>query len=72
MNSIMMTSLSAKEIIQYVESGILDSIDTASLMKVVDYFHNLIHGEGEEQYENGKKEGYEEAVRDAVYALNNL
>ena len=72
MNSVIMSSLSANEIIQYVESGVLESIDTASVMKVVDYFHNLIHEEGEEQYENGKKEGYQEAIRDAVHALNNL
>ena len=72
MNSVMISSLSAKEVIQYTESGVLDNIDTASLMKVVDYFHNLIHEEGEEQYENGKKDGYQEAVRDAVNALNNL
>ena len=72
MNSIMIASLSAKEIIQYVESGVLDSIDAASVIKVVDYFHDLIHEEGEEQYENGKKEGYQEAIRDAVNALNNL
>lgn len=72
MNSVMMTSLSAKEIIQYVESGVLDSIDAASVIKLVDYFYDLIHEEGEEQYENGKKEGYQEAIRDAVNALNNL
>ena len=72
MNSAMMASLSAKEIIQYVDSGVLDSIDAASVIKVVDYFHDLIHEEGEEQYENGKKEGYQEAIRDAVCALNNL
>ncbi len=72
MNSVIMSSLSAKEIIQYVESGVLESIDTASVMRVVDYFHDLIHEEGEEQYENGKKEGYQEAIRDAVNALNNL
>lgn len=72
MNSIMVTSLSAKEIIQYVESGVLESIDTASVMKLLDYFDDIIHEEGEEQYENGKKEGYQEAIRDAVYALNNL
>lgn len=72
MNPVIMSSLSAKEIIQYVESGVLDSIDAASVIKVVDYFHDLIHEEGEEQYENGKKEGYQEAIRDAVCALNNL
>lgn len=72
MNSVMMTSLSAKEIIQYVESGVLESIDTASVMKVGDYFHDLIHEEGEERYAEGKKEGYQEAIRDAVNALNNL
>ena len=72
MNSIIISSLSAKEIIQYVESGVLDSIDAASVMKVVDYFHDLIHEEGEERYENGKKEGYEEAISDAIGALNNL
>lgn len=48
MNSVMIASLSAKEIIQYVESGVLESIDTASVMKLVDYFHDLIHEEGEE------------------------
>lgn len=72
MNSVMIASLSAKEIIQYVESGVLESIDTASVMKLVDYFHDLIHEEGEEQYENGKEEGYEEAISDAIGALNNL
>lgn len=72
MNSVMISSLSAEEIIHYVESGVLDSIDAASVIKVVDYFHDLIHEEGEEQYENGKKEGYQEAIRDAVCALNNL
>lgn len=72
MNSVIMSSLSAKEIIQYIESGVLESIDTASVMKLVDYFYDLIHEEGEEQYENGKKEGYQEAIRDAIGALNNL
>lgn len=72
MNSVIMSSLSAKEIIQYVESGVLDNIDTASVMEVVDYLYDLIHEEGEEQYENGKKDGYQEAIRDAVNALNNL
>lgn len=72
MNSVMISSLSAKEVIQHVESGVLESIDTASVMKLVDYFHDLIHEEGEERYENGKKEGYEEAISDAIGALNNL
>lgn len=72
MNSVMISSLSAKEVIQYVESGVLDGIDAASVMKVVDYFHDLIHEEGEERYAEGKKKGYQEAISDAICALNNL
>ena len=33
MNSVMTSSLSAEEIIQYVESGLLESIDATSVMK---------------------------------------
>ena len=72
MNSIMMPSLSAKEIIQYVESGVLESIDTASVMKVVDYLWEQIPEKGEPTYDSGYDDGYQEAIRDAVHALNNL
>ncbi len=53
MNSIIMSSLSAKEIIQYVESGVLDSIDAASVMKVVDYLREQIPEKGEPTYDSG-------------------
>lgn len=72
MNSIMTPSLSAKEIIQYVESGVLDSIDTASVMKLVDYLRAQIPEKGEPTYDSGYDDGYQEAIRDAVCALNNL
>lgn len=72
MNSVRISSLSAKEIIQYVESGVLDSIDTASVMKVVDYLREQVPEQGEPTYDSGYDDGYQEAIRDAVYALNNL
>ena len=72
MNSVMISSLSAKEVIQHVESGVLESIDTASVMKVVDYLREETPGQGEPTYASGYDDGYQEAIRDAVYALNNL
>lgn len=72
MNPVIMSSLSAKEIIQYVESGVLESIDTASVMKVVDYLREQIPEKGEPTYDSGYDDGYQEAIRDAVHALNNL
>lgn len=72
MNPVIMSSLSAKEIIQYVESGILESIDATSVMKLVDYLRAQIPEKGEPTYDSGYDDGYQEAIRDAVCALNNL
>lgn len=72
MNSVIMSSLSAKEIIQYVESGVLESIGTASVIKVLDYLREQIPEKGKPTHDSGYDNGYQEAIRDAVSALNNL
>lgn len=53
MNSVIISSLSAEEIIQYVETGVLESVDAASVMKVVDYLREQIPEKGEPTYDSG-------------------